>query len=202
MELTKHQINAALSATSKDETRYNLTFVRVEADRLVATDGHRLAIVPASKADDDREPYYLHHKGLKEIVKRMGARDTACVTVEHDERLGLRVARFDVGAGTIGTVPMNVSPDFTEVGEYPNYMQVLPGDSAPFLEVGFNADYLRELAAAIDKANPNRSDRATCVRLQFRGNTAEDAAQSCVRIVGPESEGAPVEFALMPMRIK
>lgn len=80
-------------------------------------------------------------------------------------------------------------------GQYPDYSKVLPNPARALLSIGFNADYLAELAKLVT------SSKAKCVKLTFFGRDAEDAASNPARLSGVNDEGREVWGILMPMRL-
>jgi DNA polymerase III sliding clamp (beta) subunit (PCNA family) len=108
---------------STDETRFTLSGVYVEttdkgALRMVATDGHRLAMIDRSLSDAKlAKGVILPRKGLAELRKLLEDTDLAEVVMT----VGERDARFQ--AGTVSLF-MRLNE-----GEFPDYRQVVPKES-------------------------------------------------------------------------
>jgi len=183
MELTKSQIQVAIEATSKDESRFNLTFVGIESDRLISTDGHRLNIVTVSKPDDPRDTYYIHRAGLDRLAKGMKASDTCELLINCDGPEPIAIARV---AG-VEVARLQVNRDgATEIGEYPNYKLVIPS-AAPAIEIGFNPKYLK---AAADSAH------------RMGAHIVKLAIIDATSAVEFSNEEFGFRSVLMPMRLK
>jgi DNA polymerase III sliding clamp (beta) subunit (PCNA family) len=183
MEFTKSQIQVAIEATSKDESRFNLTFVCVEHDRLVSTDGHRLNIVNASKADAPRDAFYIHRSGLDRLAKGMKASDVCELRFERENSLPIAIAYVR----GVEVARLQVNRDgATEIGEYPNYKMVIPS-AAPAIEIGFSPKYLK---AAADSAN------------RMGAHVVKLAIVDGITAVEFTNEEAGFRSVLMPMRLK
>jgi len=167
-------IERTIYAASADETRYNLNGVYFEqlADsqkaRMVATDGHRLAIVDrelGTSLGKLKSGVIIPRKGLVELKRLLDEEDSGEVELGFEGNSGL-VRKGDV------TLVMRLIE-----GEFPNYQQVIPretdlGDAQEELDVdyagealtvAFNARYL------IDALN---SVKAKEVRLGFKDATS------------------------------
>lgn len=111
-------IRKTMFAISTDETRYtyNGVFMETESDtlRLVATDGHRLAMIErASEGLAFDEGVIVHKKALGELVKLLGdAEGEASVGLTQNHIL-FEVGNIELSARLID-------------GEFPNYRQVIP----------------------------------------------------------------------------
>ena len=111
-------VRKTMFAISTDETRYtyNGVFMETESDtlRLVATDGHRLAMIErASEGLAFDEGVIVHKKALGELVKLLGdAEGEASVGLTQNHIL-FEVANIELSARLID-------------GEFPNYRQVIP----------------------------------------------------------------------------
>ena len=111
-------VRKTMFAISTDETRYtyNGVFMETESDtlRLVATDGHRLAMIErASEGLAFDEGVIVHKKALGELVKLLGdAEGEASVGLTQNHIL-FEVGNIELSARLID-------------GEFPNYRQVIP----------------------------------------------------------------------------
>ena len=116
-------IEGTMYAASMDETRYNLNGVYFEvlADtgriRMVATDGHRLALVERTAGSDVSglaSGVIVPRKGLAELKRLVDEEDADEVEIGFEGNSGL-VRKGDV------TLVMRLIE-----GEFPNYKQVIP----------------------------------------------------------------------------
>lgn len=174
-------IDRTIFAVSPDEARYNLSGVYVEAAeglgvRMVATDGHRLALV-------DREvPGFamaggaiIPRKGLAELRKLLEQ------AVEGDVKLSIdgQLAWLKRGSS-------EVSMRLVE-GEFPDYRGVIPKESRYQIAVGRDA-----LLRAIKRAMIFSNERYHGVKLAFSAGSM--TVSSASPEVGEASETLDVEF--------
>jgi DNA polymerase-3 subunit beta len=126
-------IERTIYAASADETRYNLNGVYFEQlqdsgkARMVATDGHRLAVVDRALGDDlgGLEPgVIIPRKGLVELKRLLDEEDIDQVELGFEGNSGL-VRKGDI------TLIMRLIE-----GEFPNYQQVIPQKILIHLTIG------------------------------------------------------------------
>lgn len=152
-----------LCATS-DESRPVLTGVqfnfREERIELVGTDSYRLGVlsVPTEKMGDlpDHSPIVPARvlKLLAKQLKKHEGRGIVYVGTVGEEQSSHRLIQFSFGA--ISWITRQIE------GEYPNWRQLIPGESGSSLEV--DAD---ELAASVKGAAAIRSQKSTPVRVSL-----------------------------------
>jgi DNA polymerase-3 subunit beta len=152
-------IERTMYAASLDETRYNLNGVYFElADenskiRMVATDGHRLALIDRqlpAPAPDLASGVILPRKGLAEL-KRLVDEDDA------DEiELGIEGNSALARKGDV-TLTMRLIE-----GEFPNYRQVLPKASSRRVTIAADS-----LAAALRRVALLSVERSKAVRVEL-----------------------------------
>ena len=125
-------IERTLYAASVDETRYNLNGVYfevlsdVEKIRMVATDGHRLALVDraaGSEITSLASDLIIPRKGLAEIKRLVDEEDADEIELGFEGNSGL------VRKGGVTLVMRLIE------GEFPNYTQVIPKSSEIVLAV-------------------------------------------------------------------
>jgi DNA polymerase-3 subunit beta len=125
-------IEGTMYAASLDETRYNLNGVHLEVVpdtgriRMVATDGHRLALVERAAGSDVAglaSGVIVPRKGLAELKRLVDEEDADEVEIGFEGNSGL-VKKGDV------TLVMRLIE-----GEFPNYKQVIPKQSDHHLTV-------------------------------------------------------------------
>lgn len=181
-------IDKTLFAVSTDETRFNLSGVflcRGEGDslRMVATDGHRLALierkVPGVRFD---RGVIMPRKGLQEARKLLDAAPDADVTLAVSEKeIGLDVAKVAFFMKLVE-------------GEFPDYRQVIP--SASRAKARANRD---ELLAAIRRISLLASERSGGVRLQLKKGAIELSASNPDQ--GEASEEVEVAYNGEPIAV-
>lgn len=136
-------------SSTKEAGRYAMHALRLEGNRLVATNGRALAVITVEREKDDTDGL-IPADAVQSAVK-MGAKDTDA-QIEADGELVVRDAtkefRFD-------------RPD----GEFPKWAAVVPtGKPIATSEIRFNAKLLLALAQSIGAEKD-----APCVRIEFRG---------------------------------
>ena len=167
-EVLGTMIESTLFAVSMDETRINLSGVYVEnqqgALRMVATDGHRLALIDRKvqgKAPD--KGVILPRKGLVEAKKLLESASTS---------EGLVTLWID---GPIAKVTHGRAELFMRLveGEFPDYKQVIPKQSKARITVG-REDLLRALGCM----SVLSTERAKGVRLSLKPGALEVQASN------------------------
>src|SRR5438552_2201753 len=184
----REMIDRTLFAVSSDETRFNLSgvFLTVgegEALRMVATDGHRLAMVDRRVSTPKLERgVIMPRKGLAEARKLLDETDDAEVTMI-------------VSAKNIRLVLQSVSFFMRLVeGEFPDYRQVIPG--APKAQAHANRD---DLLAALRRISLLASERSRGVKLHLERGRLELSASNPDQ--GEASEDLEVSYAGDPLTI-
>jgi DNA polymerase-3 subunit beta len=118
-------IDRTMYSASMDETRYNLNGVYLEVQeesgklRMVATDGHRLALVDRElecNLSELASGVIIPRKGLQELKRLLDESNAEPVELAFEGNSGL-ARRGDV------TLVMRLIE-----GEFPNYQQVIPSD--------------------------------------------------------------------------
>jgi DNA polymerase-3 subunit beta len=181
-------IDKTIFAVSTDETRFNLSGVFLTGGedgmlRMVATDGHRLAMV------DRRVPgaeigrgVIMPRKGLAEARKLLDEaedQDLTMVVSAKDARLSLRSVSF-----------------FMRLieGEFPDYRQVIPG--AARVQVRANRD---DFLAALRRISLLASERSRGVKLHVEKGRLELSASNPDQ--GEASEDIEVSYSGDPLTI-
>lgn len=161
-------IESTLFAVSFDETRINLSGVFVEnqpgALRMVATDGHRLALI--DRKVDGGVPdkgVILPRKGLMEAKKLLEARDG-------DEDL----VRLTVD-GSIAKIARSRAELFMRLveGEFPDYRQVIPKHSKATLSLA-RSEFLHALGCV----SVLSTERAKGIRVSVKPGILEVQANN------------------------
>lgn len=163
----REMIDKTLFAVSQDETRFNLSGVYVESAeggvlRMVATDGHRLAMIDRSVADAKLpRGVIMPRKGLVEVRKLLDETGEAELT--------LVVAEKDV---RVHTPHLSFFMRLVE-GEFPDYRQVVPSSTRARAQV--NRD---DLLAAVRRISLLASERSHGVKLHFEKGSLELSASN------------------------
>jgi len=152
-------IERTIYAASSDETRYNLNgvyFQVLEGDgklRMVATDGHRLALIDRLVVEGGRglaNGVILPRKALGELKRLVDEEDA-------DEiELGFEGNHALVRKGNVTLVMRLIE------GEFPNYEQVLPKAPSRRLLVPAEA-----LAQVVRRVSLLAAERSRAVRVEF-----------------------------------
>jgi DNA polymerase-3 subunit beta len=154
-------IESTIFAVSMDETRFNLSGVYIEEHegrlRMVATDGHRLAMVDGGvEGKLPEKGVILPRKGLAEVKKLLDAEADEKVSVVIDGP----VARVLVGKGELFMRLVD--------GEFPDYRQVIPKQTAHVIALD------REpFLAALRRVAILSTERSRGVRLTLEDRTLE-----------------------------
>ncbi|MCW5889377.1 MAG: DNA polymerase III subunit beta [bacterium] len=163
----REMIDKTLFAVSQDETRFNLSGVYVESAeggilRMVATDGHRLAMIDRSVADAKLpRGVIMPRKGLVEVRKLLDETGEAELT--------LVVAEKDV---RVHTPQLSFFMRLVE-GEFPDYRQVVPASTRARAQV--NRD---DFQAAVRRISLLASERSHGVKLHFEKGSLELSASN------------------------
>jgi DNA polymerase-3 subunit beta len=177
-------ISKTIYSVSQDETRFNLNGVCFEVQkdrsesalRMVATDGHRLALITRkAKGFTLEDSVIVPTKGLVELRKVLSSE-------EDDEVL------FDVHDGFFIAETRNVKVATRLIdGEFPDYKQVLPKDEG--IDVVLKAE---DFLLSLRRTALMVSDRGKCVRLDF---TDEDlTVSSSSPELGEARDSLPVKI--------
>lgn len=156
-------IERTLFAVSLDETRFNLSGVYTEAAgevlRMVATDGHRLALIDRTvEGELPKKGVILPRKGLAEVKKVLAKAGSATEPVTfHVEG---NMAKLLCGA-------VELSMSLVD-GEFPDYRQVIPKQGK--VTVGLARE---EFLGALARVSVIASERARGVKLTLRQGSLE-----------------------------
>lgn len=173
-------------AISTDETRYVLNGIfasfRDGKLTLVATDGRRLAMVdadlefPASHETD----VIIPTKAVQELQRLLGDAGEVVVKLSDNQ------VSFSVGDSLLASKLIE--------GNYPNYRQVIPGDSNERVVISREA-----LLETVRRVSLLSSERSNSVKLVFSENHIEVTANS--PDVGEAQESMDVVYQGPPMQI-
>ncbi|MGA2410443.1 MAG: DNA polymerase III subunit beta [Candidatus Binataceae bacterium] len=175
-------IDKTLFAVSPDEARYNLSGVYIESPqagiaRMVATDGHRLAMVDRTVSGFSMQGgAIIPRKGLAELRKLL---DQAADDVDVDLSLDGQLAWLKRG-------PTEVSMRLVE-GEFPDYRGVIPNESRYHVNVPRN-----DLLSAIKRVAIFSNERYHGVKLNLAGGVLTVSSTSPE--MGEASETIDIDF--------
>ena len=180
-------IDKTLFAVSTDETRFNLSGVYLESGdegiRMVATDGHRLAMIERTlKAPTLPKGVIMPRKGLVEVRKLLEQAEEA--------ELSLVIADKDV---RVQTPEVEFFMRLIE-GEFPDYKQVIPGSTRS--KVRMNRE---DFHGALRRMALLASERSHGVKLGLQKGTLEVAASNPEQ--GEASEEIEVSYTGEPMSV-
>ena len=188
-------IDATIYATSPDEARYNLSGVLFERAgneriRMVATDGHRLALTERPLATGRFAPFIIPRKLLAAVRTALGTRPAG------DVRIALRMPDMGAERSADGlaerpVISFNVAGALykgrTVEGEFPDYRGVIP--KAP--EQGAALTVWRDaLRLAIGAVMPFSNAQYHGVRLAFASGRLTVSASDPERGEASESIAA------------
>jgi DNA polymerase-3 subunit beta len=189
------QIDCTAFAASSDETRYNLNGVFFEPQgpvlRMVATDGHRLALSEKPLAGDYalKRGVILPRKGLNELKKLLGETiEAAEPGAEATSRLG-----FAENSAIFRRPGVVLAMRLIE-GLFPDYKQVIPKQGEKILKVG----RLRFLET-LRRVSLLSSDKSHAVKLELAPGLLKVLSQN--PDLGEAKEEVPVEYAGEPLKI-
>lgn len=176
LKISKLLLEGALMFQAKQDIRYYLNGICFMPDgRVAATDGHRAMI--SSKHENkltDNVIFSVSKSPTKRYAYALLDTKTGIVTY-HDEH------EIMVGAGICSEVD----------GRFPDIDRVIPKQTEPTEQIGFNAKYLADVEKLAKLFNP----KYEAVRFELNGNTSAAVAN----ISAPTGETAKV--IVMPMRI-
>lgn len=176
LKICKTLLEAALVFQAKNDVRYYLNGICFMPDgRIASTDGHR-AFIGGSHDNEIAENVIV--KVSKSPTKRYDYAiiDTKSkIATYHDE------AGVMVGAGICEEID----------GRFPDVDRVIPKQTTPTEEIGFNAGYLVDIEKAAKLFNP----KFCGVKFELNGNI--NAAVCCLS--APSGETAKI--IVMPMRL-
>jgi DNA polymerase III subunit beta len=157
-------------AMSTDESRYVLNgiFISLKDHKLtmVATDGRRLALVEeeADVSDKSQGEFIIPAKAVSELNRLL--QETGEVEIKFTENQAGFTLKDDKGNSVV------IITKLIE-GNYPNYRQVIPGETKE--RVAFSRE---ELLHALKRAEIMTSEKANSVKLAFGKNTLAITANS------------------------
>lgn len=176
LKISKLLLEGALIFQAKNDVRYYLNGICFMPDgRVSATDGHRAFI---GCSHDNKLTENVIIKIGKSPTKRY---DYAIIDTK------AKIATYHDEAGTM--VGTGICEEID--GRFPDIDRVIPKETAPTEQIGFNAKYLADVEKLARLFNP----KFEAVLFELNGNTSAAVAN----ISAPTGETAKV--IVMPMRI-
>jgi DNA polymerase-3 subunit beta len=179
--LLRNMIQRTMFAITQEESRYSLNgalLVLTPGEiRMVATDGHRLALVCKSmeiRGVDAEVRALIPRKTLVEIQKLIGEQDAIVEFGRDENHLFFTVA----GKRLVSRIL---------AGQFPNYELVIPRDNDKYVVAS-----ARALGDGIRRAAIMSDEKLKAIRLSFKTGTLELTA-SCAE-AGEAHEVVPIEF--------
>jgi DNA polymerase-3 subunit beta len=176
LKVSKLLLEGALIFQAKQDVRYYLNGICFMPDgRVAATDGHRAII--ASKHENKIKSNVIVS------VSKSPTKNYSYAVIDTRAKIVTYHNNFDVlvGAGICSEVD----------GKFPDIDRVIPKQTAPAEQIGFNAKYLADVEKLAKLFNPKYES----VRFELSGNINAAVAN----ISAPTGETAKV--IVMPMRI-
>jgi len=180
-------IERTFFAVSTDETRYNLNGVFFEPSaellRLVATDGHRLALVERKMGATFglKKGVILPKKGLQELRKLLSE------AVESGEEKPETKLGFVENSAIVRRPGVVLSMRLIE-GLFPDYRQVIPKPGEKVVKMG-----RERLQETLRRVSLLSTDKAHAVKLELGKGTLRVLSQN--PDLGEAKEEVPVEYA-------
>ena len=186
--LLQAMIQRTMFAITQEESRYSLNgsllVIQPNVVRMVATDGHRLALVSKEMEVSGIEGEIrslIPRKTLTEIMKLIGDSNTS------DQQTGVMVEFgrdenhlfFSIGSKRLVSRVM--------AGQFPNYELVIPRENDKLVVAGAKA-----LGDGIRRAAIMSDDKLKTIRLEFRTGELELSSNSAD--AGESREVVPIEY--------
>jgi DNA polymerase III subunit beta len=186
--LLRAMIQRTIFAITQEESRYSLNgallVIKAEEMRMIATDGHRLALVAAPMENSGVEgemKALIPRKTLIEIQKLIGDKNVAVIFGKDDNHLFFSVEDKRLVSRVLA-------------GQFPNYEMVVPRNNDKNV-VGST----RALADGIRRTKVMSDERLRAVRFALSPGVLEITASSAE--AGEAKDVVPVEYGGGPMEI-
>lgn len=189
LKISKLLLEGALMFQAKNDVRYYLNGICFMPDgRVAATDGHRLFV--GGNHDNSIE------ESIIVAVTKSPVKSYAVAYIDTDTRivdyLNMDYDNIDWNdAVSLSTMRSGVGLCSVIDGRFPDVDRVIPKQTAPAEQIGFNAKYLADVEKCAKLFNP----KFESVRFELNGNTNAAVAN----LSSPTGETAKI--IVMPMRI-
>jgi DNA polymerase-3 subunit beta len=182
-EVLSRFIPRIIHAASQESSRYALDGAKLEITsaliRMVATDGHRLALIEQEGSFDTEVDVIVPRKALVELEK-------ICSDGEGPLRIGKsdNHIHFELGKRRITTSLLT--------GQYPDYSLVLPKQNHNRLRVGRN-----DISLAIKRVALMADDRSHTIKMDIGAEVINITSQS--HKTGEAGETVPIDYQGEPI---
>ena len=181
-------IQRTIFAITQEESRYSLNgallVIKSQEMRMVATDGHRLALVSApieNSGGESEIKALIPRKTLIEIQKLIGDKNAPVLFGKDENHLFFSVEEKRLVSRILA-------------GQFPNYEMVVPRNNDKNVIVS-----TRALADGIRRAKVMSDERLRAVRFAIRPSAVEITASSAE--AGEARDVVPVDYSGGPMEI-
>jgi DNA polymerase III subunit beta len=187
-DVVRQMIERTRFCITQEESRYTLSgakfILRKKGVRMVATDGHRLALIDNRAIRSEHEFDVLIPKGALAAVSRLAAAHEGAVGINCDENH----VYFEIGARTL------VARLLT--GVFPNYEMVIPKENDN--KVDFDCAALLQV---VRRVSVMTDERSRALRLEFTKNkltvrSEEDGQGAAEETLEIEYAGAPTVIGI------
>lgn len=189
---TIQKIIKASICTSNDTTRFHLNHVLVNAQDIVATDGHKMVVLKHQDSEIFAKDYLVSEsnvKTLKMILKSYGKYIEDILYARCDEGVEVYSSEKEFSTLIKTAETLNI--------KYPNYKQLIP-EKKERVRIAFDAKYLYQIADSLNDGQKHRG-----VTIEIKVNRDKDNHITGVDAISPlVVKRASDDFAvLMPMRL-
>jgi DNA polymerase III subunit beta len=190
-ETVRSMMKKTSFAISTDESRYVLNGIYLSLKdhkmTMVATDGRRLALVDeeVDVSEQSQGEFIVPAKAVNELNRLL--QDKGEVELRYAENQASFTLKDDKGAGVL------IITKLIE-GNYPNYRQVIPGETKERIALG-----REEFMHALRRAEIMTSEKSNSVKLNFGKNKLEITANSPE--VGEAKESLAINYKGKEMAI-
>ena len=173
-------VNYTIFAATMDESRFALNGAKFELSptnfRMVATDGHRLAMVEkAGEYQTESLEVLIPKKSVIELAKLCAETDSLVEFSKDEHHVFFRAGNRTLASRTLS-------------GQFPNYEMILPANNHQKFVLGS-----QQLAAAVRRVALMADERSHAVKLEIKANEIILSSQSSD--VGEAGETLPIEYA-------
>ena len=207
MIIKRAALQAALQATTPDDTRYFMTGVQAEPakHRLAAIDGHILLIVtdrfPEQDADfpttngaifkgDPATPIVIPLDAIKAMIGTMPKKPTIPILGCAQLSAGETEATATITATDL-TAPRTATITRDEQGKFPNYEGLMPKADREVVRVCLAAEVLERLCKAAKLIGNGRSNPTITFDVPIGKGDREKGERTLDPATGQPREGAP-----------
>jgi DNA polymerase-3 subunit beta len=189
-QILRAMIGKTIFAVSQEETRYTLKgallVVKPDSLKMVATDGHRLALIEESKCAvgvSGEIRAVIPRKAMSEIYGLLNTAEIETVRFAKDDS----TLFFAIGSRLLTSRQLT--------GTFPNYEAVLPRDLTHSVEIPAT-----QLAAAVQRVSQFSDDRSNAIRLRIESNLLK-LSSSCPEM-GESEDSLEIGYGGEPFTVR